>query len=418
MPILFGLFTQRYARLRRQWALIGTLISAISLIVSSFSQSVWHLVLTQGILQGIGSTIVYSSTTIFMDDWFIRRKGIAFGIIQSVKSAVGAGTPILFSTLLSHVGFRNTLRIWSAITLATSIPLIFLLRFRLPPSSHPAHSSSPAARHSRRLSFKFLTHPTFPMYILANIIFSASYGLPQTYISTFAHTLGISSSRSALFLTALNIPSIFACSWFGLLSDGAAVIPFRKRPLSIPWISLLSAIGSCLPVFLLWGLIRVPSTSSPSATPNSSSSTPTSPPSSTSTIQPLTLLSLFALTYGFFSGGYSSTWGGIIRETQREAESHNEAIDSGLLWGLMNGGRGIGYVAGGLAGVKLLDFGSVVGGGGGGNNGGASSLASRNWNWAYATDFGSLIVFVGVGAVCGGCGGLGRWMKRSGSSRM
>ncbi len=37
----------------------------------------------------------------------------------------------------------------------------------------------------------------------------------------------------------------------------------------------------------------------------------------------------------------------------------NEAVDSGVLYGLLNGARGIGYVAGGLASVPLLKAGQL-----------------------------------------------------------
>ncbi|KAK5451631.1 hypothetical protein LTS15_007891 [Exophiala xenobiotica] len=353
MPILFGLFTNKYAHLRRKAAAAGILLSVASLILSSFATQVWQLIVTQGIVQALGSTLLFSSSTIYIDEWFIQRKASAYGTILSVKSAIGAGTPLLFGYLLSTLGFRTTLRIWSAVTFATSAPALFLLR--------PRFQLSRDSRRTRSLSWKFLRHPTFYVFQVGNILFSASYGMPQTYLSSFTtNVFDFSTSKSALMVAALNAPSIIASFWFGLLSDGRPL--WRGgHPLSISTVSVVSAMGASLPAFLFWGLA-----------PNQSAAG-------------IVLIALFAATYGFFAGGYSAIWGGIVKEIRREAESHNEPVDTALIFGLLNGGRGMGYVAGGFAGVQLLKEGAL-----------------NSSQWAYGTRFGCLILFTGLGAALGG----------------
>lgn len=107
----------------------------------------------------------------------------------------------------------------------------------------------------------------------------------------------------------------------------------------------------------------------------------------------MALLVMFSVTFGFFAGGYSSTWGGVINELEREAAARNEAVDSGMLYGLLNGARGIGYVSGGLAAVPLLRAGADIGGIG---------------RFGYGTAYGPLIVFTGLSSVLGGWGMLWR----------
>jgi len=101
----------------------------------------------------------------------------------------------------------------------------------------------------------------------------------------------------------------------------------------------------------------------------------------------MALLVLFAVTFGFFAGGYSATWGGVINELEHEAAESNEAIDTGMVYGLLNGVRGIGYVSGGLVGVTLLRAGSVGSG-----------------RFGYGTTYGPLIIFTGLSSVFGGWG--------------
>ena len=73
----------------------------------------------------------------------------------------------------------------------------------------------------------------------------------------------------------------------------------------------------------------------------------------------------------------------------------NEAVDTGMLYGLLNGARGVGYVGGGLVGLPLLKA------------GGQASLGVLG----YGTTYGPLIVFTGLSSVLGGWAVLWRWHK-------
>lgn len=359
MPLLFGLFSHRLARWRRPAAALGILLSALSLILSSYANAVWELIVTQGVLQAMGSTLLYSSTTIYLDEWFIKRKGFAYGVISAIKSLFGVVTPLVFNQLFTHLGFRWTLRVWAIITAVFSFPAIWMLQSRF-------DLSLKAELHGKKrpLTWAFLRHRTFWVFQIANVIFSLAYGLPQTYLAQFGSGIvNLSPSYSALIVVALNATSVPASFWFGLLSDGGGLM--RGKSVSIETISLLSAMGAALPAFLLWGLVPVGANTADTV-----------------------MLTLFAFFYGFFAGGYSATWGGVVKEANKEAESKNEPVDTGLLFGLLNGGRGIGFVAGGLIGVQLLKEGPVPG---------------ASPEWGYGTQYGDLILFV---AICSALGGF------------
>jgi predicted MFS family arabinose efflux permease len=357
MPFLFALFTKRWARKRRTAALCGVALACISFLLSSFSTQVWHLVATQGVMVALGFALIYSPTTLSLGEWFnTGNRTMAYGVVLSCKNIVGSTCPFLLRVLLDHYGFRITLRIWTAIAAGTSILAIFLI------STHP--SSIPSSTHrTRKIPWQFLKHQTFYIYSIATILQSCGYGIPQTYINTYAHEVTLLSQTSAtLLLTLFNIPGIVASSFFGYLSDN------KRFPLSAATVTSISAVSSALSAFLLWGLTSQGS---------------------------MALLVLFSVTFGFFASGYSATWGGVINELEREAAQRNEAIDTGMLYGLLNGARGIGYVSGGLAGVPLLKA------------GGTSSVGS----FGYRTTYGPLIIFTGLSSVFGGWGLLWKWKK-------
>ena len=72
---------------------------------------------------------------------------------------------------------------------------------------------------------------------------------------------------------------------------------------------------------------------------------------------------------------------------EREAASYGETVDTGVIYGLINGGRGVGYVVGGVVGIELLKSGAVD-----------HSTSS----WGYGTQYGAMIIYTGVSAAIGG----------------
>ena len=80
MPVAFGVLVA-FPRLRRWAAPFGFLIMCCALAFSSFATTTTQLIVSQGVSYGIGASIAYAPTIIFLDDWFVRRKGLAFGIM-------------------------------------------------------------------------------------------------------------------------------------------------------------------------------------------------------------------------------------------------------------------------------------------------------------------------------------------------
>lgn len=77
-----------------------------------------------------------------------------------------------------------------------------------------------------------------------------------------------------------------------------------------------------------------------------------------------------------------------MNDMEQDAVRRNEAVDSGVLYGLLNGARGIGYVSGGLLSVPLIKAGS------------RASIGELG----YGTTYGPLIVFTGLSLAFGGWG--------------
>lgn len=200
---------------------------------------------------------------------------------------------------------------------------------------------------------------TFWMLQTSNIIQSFGYFLPTTYLPSYSTSaVGLSQTTGTMLVSLFNATSVFGGIAFGALCDRFAVTN----------IMLLSSVGSALSVFLFWGLSSSPS-------------------SSTYPQAAIGLLALFAITYGFFAGGFSSTWSGVLVQIKRDSPS----LETGLVFGLLAGGRGVGNVISGPLSTALIERGGL----------GEKGVG-------YSTEYGTLIVFTGVTAFFGGWS----WMWR------
>jgi MFS family permease len=167
-PFTFGTL-MRYPRLRR-WAIVaGLLIMCLSLALSSFCTTVPQLIVTQGILYGIGGAITYSPVITFMDEWFAQRKGLAFGIMWAGTGLGGVVTPLLLQYLLNTYGFRASLRIWAGLLFVLGLPLIRFLKPRLP---------LPATNRAR-IGLTFLGYKSFWLLQAGNILQSLGKKTPM-----------------------------------------------------------------------------------------------------------------------------------------------------------------------------------------------------------------------------------------------
>ena len=345
MPILSTVLDSgRWAKWPRSVAISGIFLSSAAFLLSSWSTQVWHLIALQGVVAALGGAMLFSPATLFLDEYFRHgNRATAYGVSLSSKNIVGTACPFLMYALLTRLGFRTALRVWAGITLVSGLFGLFII---------PKSCTVATSRRPRKVPWTFLKHRTFYIYAIGNAVFSSGYGLPQTYLSQYAsNLLHLSNIVSSLMIAIFNVPGIISCVGFGLLSD--------KFGLSASTNTQISTMASGLCVFFLWGFKshQVPA-----------------------------LLILFSIGYGFFAGGYSSTWGGWMNELEHEASEKNEVINTGMLYGLMNGARGVGYVVGGLAGVELLKAGAV-------------GLSPK---WAYGTNYGALILFTGISSIFGG----------------
>lgn len=98
---------------RKKVSIIGLCTLTIGLVTASFATHVIHLVLTQGLLYGVGGALVYNPFIFYLDEWFVKRKGLAYGIFWAGTGVFSSVTPFFMHWALNNYGFRTTLRVWA-----------------------------------------------------------------------------------------------------------------------------------------------------------------------------------------------------------------------------------------------------------------------------------------------------------------
>jgi MFS family permease len=117
---LISLLIQRFPFLRRPGGCVGLAIMFAGLIAASTTDSAKVVLWTQGVMYGVGALLVYFPAMFLIDEWFVERKGFAFGISWAGTGVGGATTPFLLQWLLDAYGHRTTLRVAAGIVVRCS----------------------------------------------------------------------------------------------------------------------------------------------------------------------------------------------------------------------------------------------------------------------------------------------------------
>ena len=110
----------------------------------------WHLYVTIGVMVGAGSVCLgYSGQSLFLPNWFIRRRGLAMGI---AFAGVGIGSVTLLpwvQYIIEQTGWRTACTAMGLMVLIVLAPINLLLRKRpedvglLPDGDAAPHASAP-----------------------------------------------------------------------------------------------------------------------------------------------------------------------------------------------------------------------------------------------------------------------------------
>ncbi|KAF9975398.1 hypothetical protein BGZ73_000962 [Actinomortierella ambigua] len=272
----------------RLTTLLGTVIMTAALVLASFCHEVWQLYLTQGIMFGIGASLVYYPAIGAPSHWFSTKCGMATGIAVSGTGIGGlVGAPAA-QALLNNVGSRWTLRILAGANLAACGSAAFLISERKhttesAPAVSEAEQGQPcekASEEAQPASFlqqlKVFKDPQFMSLTGSELATAFGFLIPMYFYHSYSMFIGLSAETGAL-ITGLSS----GASCIGRIIVGMAADRF-PRTVVVPFCSWIM----CLSVFFMWTWSKS-----------------------------YGLYLAFALVFGFFAGGYVSVVPVVVSDT-------------------------------------------------------------------------------------------------------
>ncbi|KAG9519310.1 MFS general substrate transporter, partial [Aureobasidium melanogenum] len=324
---------------------LGCLVCTFSAIGAGFAKTPLQLVMTIGLLYGIGAGMLFGPSIHLMAEWFKVKKSLAYGFICAAGAAAGAGLPPIYTICLTRYGYKVTLIGWGLITfVVTSIGLL-CVRPRLP------HSAKPPAPSMN--DFDFTKKPLFLIMLLATMVQAIAHYGPSLYLPSFGADLGLSASEAAMLASLLNLAQAIGQPLQGWLADW-------RKSYYIPM--LISTIGASLEALLIWGFARS-----------------------------LWSLSIFALAFGSTAGGFAVLRPRFAAEVVGDQdEQDNQSL---LVFAILTASRGSAIIGSGFIMKTFVHEGKSNKGWGGGSA--WSSLVIYTGVIMFAASFGAVGMFVG-----------------------
>lgn len=144
---------------------------------------VWQLLLTQGLMYGVGASLLYFPILAVAPEYFDTHRGSAMGLILSAAGVGGLVYAPAARAMLANLGAAWTLRIFGIVNFAICIPVVLAT----PPSrSLSKRPTLVDARLAKRL--------TFILQALAAMSQAAGNLVPITFLPEFSTRLGYTAA--------------------------------------------------------------------------------------------------------------------------------------------------------------------------------------------------------------------------------
>lgn len=204
MPIT-GFYIDRFGS--RMVTAVGGVIMGLGYILSSFAGNITTLVLTYGVMAGIGVGIAYGVPLAVVARWFPERKGLAVGL-----TVVGFGlSPLITAPIARNlIASRGVMPTFITLGMAfTLIILVISLTMKMPPAQwqpagqEPPHADSTDSSESIPLFQSRSFYGLWFCYVIGTFVGLASIGIAspvaQEIINLDPNTAALSVSLFAIF---------------------------------------------------------------------------------------------------------------------------------------------------------------------------------------------------------------------------
>jgi MFS family permease len=194
----------------------GMVLIATGLLGTSLADSMPMVYVAYGVCIGLGIALVYTPAIGCVQPWFTRRRGLASGI---ASAGIGAGTlvvPLLASSLITALPWRDAMRIMAVGVLVLGVGSAWLMRRAPTATTAPGVLGAPPPGLTLRQT---LRQRTFWWLYAATVLAAPVMFVPFAHVSAAARDAGIDNAAAVGLVGLIGIGSLVGRFAIGALAD-------------------------------------------------------------------------------------------------------------------------------------------------------------------------------------------------------
>lgn len=184
----------------------GSILLLLGLLLASISTAIWQVLLSYGVLLGLGVGSCFLPSNAAVGQWFSNRRGLATGI---AVSGSGVGSVIMApmsEALISTYDWRVALRIIAVVGVVLLLAAAAVVKGR-------------GTRRESTVLSSIRSNPIFRIFFSSAAVASYGYWVPFVHIVPYARDHGITAASAALLVSVMGVANIIGRVVLGSVAD-------------------------------------------------------------------------------------------------------------------------------------------------------------------------------------------------------
>ncbi|KAJ9087621.1 hypothetical protein DSO57_1031339 [Entomophthora muscae] len=194
----------------RRCIMIGASIYTLGLVISAFVESAWLLILTQGVMLGLGGSMASIATISAPMQWFDKRRGLASGIAMAGCGLGGLFLALVVPEVLKLISIRAFLLIFAAFSFVTMMAAALVIRDQ---------PKSESMDDIPWYDCTIMKNPMFLLLLLGNTVATFGYIVPSYKMLKYVEALGLTKSHNSYILSMVCLAASISRVIGGAMAD-------------------------------------------------------------------------------------------------------------------------------------------------------------------------------------------------------
>ncbi|KAK9379674.1 major facilitator superfamily domain-containing protein [Kockiozyma suomiensis] len=196
-------------------AITGTFMLPFGILLSAFCTHWIEFMIVQSFIVPLGAAMLFYSTTASMSSWFVKKRGVAFGIATTGSSIGGVVMSYVFDQLSTQKSYQRAVFALAMIQFCVACVTIPSSTIRMQVVSDGRRSFD----FRNNFVKPFLNEPVFALFTLSMSLTYLGIFVPYAYMASHALHIGVPLDRALHVVTAMSAGSLFGRVAAGAVAD-------------------------------------------------------------------------------------------------------------------------------------------------------------------------------------------------------